>query len=95
MAHIDVQALADLARLEVTGEELTKLQKEIPDILSFVDAIQKASGAVKRDANALHNVMRADVNPHESGHYTEKILEAAPARQGDRIAVKRVLSRKK
>ena len=44
---------------------------------------------------ALRNIMRADENPHESGKYTEKLLKAAPARDGDRVAVKQVISRKK
>ena len=39
---IDVRALAKLARLEVSDAELAKLEKEIPDILAFVETIKKA-----------------------------------------------------
>jgi len=38
--RIDVRALASLARLEVSDEELAKLEKEIPEILKFVETIQ-------------------------------------------------------
>ena len=91
---VDVVALAKLARLEVSAEELTRLEKEIPDILAFVDTIQKANAGKEGKAPALRNVMRADENPHESGEYTKRLLDAAPARDGDRIAVKQVISRK-
>ena len=37
------------------------------------------------------NVMREDKDPHEAGLYTEKILEQAPAREGDYIKVKKIL----
>ncbi|OGG79792.1 hypothetical protein A3A39_04640 [Candidatus Kaiserbacteria bacterium RIFCSPLOWO2_01_FULL_54_13] len=92
---VDVAALAKLARLEVSGEELAKLEKEIPDILAFVATIQKAAAEAPKHEPALQNVMRADENPHESGVHTEKLLSAAPTREGDRIAVKQVISRKK
>jgi|SRR3989344_941649 len=93
--QVDVSALAKLARLEVSDEEVARLEKEIPDILAFVEVIQKAHTGKEAEAPALRNVMRADENPHESGMYTEKLLAAAPAREGNRIAVKQVLSRNK
>ncbi len=92
---VDIAALARLARLEVSEAEMAKLEKEIPEILHFVETIQKAHTGKEAVAPALRNVMRADENPIESGTYTEKLLAAAPAREGDRIAVKQVISRKK
>lgn len=94
---VDVQALAKLARLEVADLELARLEKEIPDILSFVEKIQTASaeGSGEPKEVSLRNVMRADENPHEGGKYTERLLGAAPAREGDRVVVKQVISRKK
>src|SRR3989338_7411183 len=93
---VDIAALAKLARLEVSGEELKKLEKEIPDILKFVETIQSANVEVHPSTGSgLHNVMRADEEAHESGIYTEDLLKAAPARAGNRIAVKHVISRRK
>ena len=94
---VDVAALAKLARLKVSAEEMAKLEKEIPDILAFVETIQAASAESfgEPKENQLRNVIRADENPHESGAFTEKLLGAAPAREGDRIAVKQVVSRNK
>ena len=93
--EINVAALAKLARLEVSTAEMAKLKKEIPAILHFVDTIQSANVGREVNAPALHNVMRADENPIEPGTFTEKILSVAPAREGDRIAVKQVISRSK
>ncbi len=90
---VDVRALADLARLEVSDAELAKLEKEIPSILSFVETIQKVDISKASHDTSLRNVMRADEGAHESGKYTEALISAAPARAGDRIAVKQVVSR--
>lgn len=92
---VDVKALASLARLEVSDEELVRLEKEIPGILSFVEQIQKAAGDVPQKTPSLRNVMRQDTNPHEGGLHTETLLSAAPSREGNYVAVKQVLSKKK
>jgi len=91
---IDIESLAKLARLEVSTEELGKLKGEIPDILAFVETVQKAPVSKEAVAPSLRNVMRADENPHESGLYTEKLLSAAPAEEKGRVVVKQVLKRK-
>ena len=94
MTQVDIKALAKLARLEVSDEEVTRLEKEIPAILGFVETIQKvATDSAVPDA-ALRNVMREDVNPHESGLYTEDVLAAAPATKDNQVVVKQVISRK-
>jgi len=93
--RIDVRALASLARLEVSDEELAKLEKEIPEILKFVETIQTVVASAPAREPSLRNVMRADENPHEGGIYTEALLKASPARAGGRITVKQVISRRK
>ena len=92
---VDIRALAKLARLVVSDEEVSKLEKEIPEILKFVEAIQNADISGVTETKSLRNVMRADENPHQSGEYTERLLAVAPSREGDRVAVKQVISRKK
>lgn len=94
-SKVDIVALAKLARLEVSDAEVAKLEKEIPEILKFVEAIQKADVSGISETKSLRNVMRADENPIETGKYTETLLAAAPSREGNRVAVKQVISRKK
>ena len=93
--NVDVRALAKLARLDVSDEELAKLEKQIPEILAFVETIQKVSADAPDAESGLRNVMRDDVHPHETGLYTENLLKAAPAQKNNQIAVKQVISRKK
>jgi aspartyl-tRNA(Asn)/glutamyl-tRNA(Gln) amidotransferase subunit C len=91
---VNIRALAELARLEVSDAEVAKLEKEIPDILKFVETIQGANVSVEAKASELRNVMREDTNAHESGMYTKRILEVAPKTENDRIVVKQVVTRK-
>jgi len=92
---VDIRALAALARLEISDEEVAKLEREIPPILAFVETIQKASGEVPKSDPELRNVMRDDDHPDESGKYTEDLLADAPAKKDDQIVVRQVISRKK
>ena len=92
---VDVRALAKLARLDVSDEECAKLEKQIPDILAFVEIIQKVSAHAPDAEPSLCNVMRDDTDPHESGLYTRDLLDAAPAQKDDFVVVKQVISRKR
>lgn len=94
MTTIDIRALAKLARLDVTDEEVVKLEQEIPSILGFVETIQKAQVSAAPSVPTLRTVMRADENPHEAGAYTEALLSGAPAVKNGRVIVKQVVSRK-
>ena len=91
---IDVRALAELARLDISDEETAKFETEIPEILKFVEVIQSVADDIIAHDAPLRNVMRKDEDPHEGGLYTEDLLAAAPARKGDRVAVKQVLHKK-
>ena len=93
-SSVDIRALAKLARLDVTDEEVAKLEKEIPSILGFVDTIQKAKVSNEIPQPELRNVMRDDVGAIESATHTETLLSAAPTREGDYVAVKQVITRK-
>ena len=63
-------------------------------ILAFVETIQQVPTGKEGEYHGLRNVLRADENPHEGGKFTEALLNAAPARKGNRIEVKQVISRK-
>lgn len=89
----DMDKLLTLARIEVTPEEKQKLTKDVESILGYVGDIQNAAVDIDTSPKPgeVRNVMREDTNPHESGAYTEKILAEAPSREGDYIAVKKIL----
>ncbi len=90
----DVKKLAALARIKLTLEEETSLAGDMENILGYVQQLQDVSAeqhAVAADANAARNVLRPDEAPHERGAYSEDLLAAAPARQGQHVKVKKIL----
>jgi len=88
----DMEKLLSLARIEVSPEEKAKLIKDVESILSYVSEIENAAeGEAAPNRSVLRNVMREDGEPHESGLFTGALLKAAPKRDGDYIAVKKIL----
>jgi aspartyl-tRNA(Asn)/glutamyl-tRNA(Gln) amidotransferase subunit C len=85
--------LAGLARIEIEDAEAEKLASEFGAILKYVGEVQSVVPVEDGDSDGptLKNVMREDVNPHESGLYTEAILSQAPQREGDYLKVKKIL----
>ncbi|MDP3661357.1 MAG: Asp-tRNA(Asn)/Glu-tRNA(Gln) amidotransferase subunit GatC [bacterium] len=91
----EIEHLAELARIEVGKEETVALAKDIEAILGYVTLVQKVAGGTEvPDGHTEHtpvNVMREDVNPHESGIYTDALLSLAPERDGQYVKVKKIL----
>ncbi len=92
--EVNVVALAKLARLAVSPEELEKLRAQIPAILDFVETIQKVK-TKEEGADGGNGVMREDTNAHEGGIYSEDLLRAVPKSSKGYVVVKQVISRKK
>ena len=91
----DIEKLAELSRIKITDAEKESFSKEIDSILGYVADIQKASGEATvslEKLNIIKNVMREDVATTSTGQYTEAILTEAPQREGQYIAVKKILS---
>ncbi len=90
----EVKKLAALARIELGEAELESFVKEFDAILAYVSQLEKleVSGESGNEVPPLHNVMRADGEPHESGVYTERLAEQFPAREGDALVVKQVIT---
>lgn len=88
--------LAKLARVELENGEAEDLSHEFDAILDYVGEVKKADvkghkSKVNIDKSHLHNVLREDREPHETGLYTKKILEQAPSKEGNYIKVKKIL----
>ncbi len=88
----DVEKLALLARIDISPAEKEEFLNNLESILKYVGQIQEVSVETgDREVGEVHNVMREDTNPRESGIYTEKMLEQAPATQDGYIKVKQIL----
>lgn len=90
----DVKKYAELSRIELSKEEVVKLQGELGSILGYIDTIQKVpmpEGVSASPHLEIENVMREDGEPHEPGIFTEKMLKQAPKREGKFLKVKKIL----
>lgn len=91
----DIENLANLSRIKLTDAEKASFQKEIEGILGYISQIKNASGETpktddKPAAPQAASVFREDVQTVPSGEYTEALVSAAPARQGDYVKVKNI-----
>ncbi|MCB0919821.1 MAG: Asp-tRNA(Asn)/Glu-tRNA(Gln) amidotransferase subunit GatC [Actinobacteria bacterium] len=88
----EVAHLAKLARLDLTDDELDRYSAQIDQIL---DAVAKVAEVADKDVAAtshpvvMENVFRDDVVT--PGLSAQEALAMAPAREGDRFRVPRIL----
>lgn len=90
----ELENLAKLARIKLTEDDKKSLTKEFDSILGYVDQLKKAP--VKMDSEGrigrVHNVTRPDEAITISSEDRERLLNAAPDREGDFIAVKKIIA---
>ena len=89
----ELEHLATLSRIKLTEEDKNSLVKEFDSILEFVDQLKKVDAKMDAEArvSAVKNVMRADEALPISNEDREAILNEAPFREGDFIAVKKII----
>jgi len=90
----EVKKLAALARLDIPEEKLGAFAAEFDAILAYVGQLEQLPIDVSTtpDVPTVHNVFRADGEPHAAGKYTQKIVEQFPDRAGDALKVKQILN---
>lgn len=95
MQLADIKKLADLARLDMTDEEMIGMAHDFDSILAYVGQIQEVSGSLNVDKKAdefvPHNIMRDDVVSNKSGEFTDEISEQFPEKQDGYLKVKQIL----
>ena len=88
----EVEKLAELSRIKMTEEEMVAFAKEIDPILDYVAQIKKVVGdETEREIPDLHNVMRSDDMPNQTGGNTEVLIAEFPRREGNLLKVKKIL----
>ena len=92
LSRSDVEHVAHLARLGLTGEELTRLEEELNHILDQyailaqldTDAIPPTAQTIELENILRDDVPRASLTVHEA-------LANAPARDGDHVVVPAII----
>jgi len=96
----DIQKLATLSRIYISPEEQKSLKTDIDSILSYVEQIKDISAdtALPMDPQEVashRNIMREDVDPHETGLYTNELLSQAATVKDTYIEVKKIIDQDK
>ncbi|MBI2050076.1 MAG: Asp-tRNA(Asn)/Glu-tRNA(Gln) amidotransferase subunit GatC [Candidatus Staskawiczbacteria bacterium] len=96
ISESEVKHIAKLARLELTAQELKKMQKDLSSILDYFDLLKKAdTSKVKGQAplrlRASEGQTRIDEASVANQDLTKKIVEAFPDKKDNYIKVKAIL----
>mgnify|MGYP000876518004 CR=1 FL=1 len=90
----EIENLAELSRIKLAPEEKQSLMKEVGSILAYVDQIKKANITLSQEESvgAVKNITRPDTEVDTSAETREQILNSAPDREKDFVAVKKIIS---
>lgn len=91
-SDLNIDYVANLARLALTGEEKTRFARQLGDILRYVDQLKQVDvTGVEPMAHAtpVFNVWQDDVP--QAGLSPEQALRNAPARRQNMIVVPKVV----
>lgn len=93
---IDIDKIALLARIKLNPNEKEKLQKEFEAILGYISKLNEVDVSGIDDIEAsktidLENIMREDVNPHESGIFSDDLMKEVPVVENGFVKVKHIL----
>jgi aspartyl-tRNA(Asn)/glutamyl-tRNA(Gln) amidotransferase subunit C len=89
----ELDNLANLARIKLSAEDKASLIKEFDSILGYVDQLKKVDVSLDTEGRvgAVRNVARPDEAVQTSPADREGLLDEAPDREGDFIAVKKMI----
>jgi aspartyl-tRNA(Asn)/glutamyl-tRNA(Gln) amidotransferase subunit C len=92
----DIKKLANLARIDMSDEEMEGIAVDFKSILAYVGQIQEVSAhkdlnEKNREDYFLKNIMRDDIVTNDRGEYSEKIMNEMPDTQDGFLKVKQIL----
>ncbi len=89
----DIKKLANMARLDMSDEEMSAMAHDFDGILEYVGHVQEAVKLAPQDEVkfSFTNVMREDVATNESGQYSEQIIAQFPDEEDGYLKVKKIL----
>jgi len=89
----EIDNLANLARIKLNDDDKKSLIKEFDSILAYVDKLKKVNVSLDAEGRvgAVKNITRPDDVVSVSPADREGLLNEAPDREGDFIAVKKMI----
>jgi len=90
----DIKHIADLARLELSAEELEKYGNQLSDVLNYIDQLEEVDVSDTEptaQVTGMENVLREDEKDDWDEAEKKETLEQAPDLEDNQYKVKRVL----
>lgn len=91
--HIDIDYVANLARLDMSDEEKAKLGGQLDDILGYfekLNAVEVEGVEPMAHAHRVYNIWREDDEPGQT--YTPEVLtNMAPEHRNNQVVVPKVV----
>ena len=94
MTKEDIVHLGNLARIKLSEEEVVVFNQDIEAILNYVSVVKNIAAdaeSASKEVGAVFNILREDEVTNEPGTFSEILLEAMPHRDGQFMAVKKIL----
>lgn len=91
----EVEHLANLSRIELTGNESAAFAADISLVLEYVSQVKDiiaAEGSINKKLGPVYNVLREDKITNEPEQYTEAILNEMPKTNGRYLEVRKILN---
>jgi aspartyl-tRNA(Asn)/glutamyl-tRNA(Gln) amidotransferase subunit C len=90
----ELEHLAELSRIKLAPNDKKSLVKEFDSILNYVDQLKKVEVSLDTSARVgiVKNIMRSDTVADTSVEDRNRLLNEAPDREGDFIAVKKIIA---
>lgn len=92
----DILKLAELSRIELKEEEIEPLQKDISNILEYVNQVSSIEGTVEKEVGLTYNVMREDI-PYTEGSALkgarEDVVAAFPVQKNGYNVVRKIIQK--
>ncbi len=90
---VEIEKLAQLSRIKLTDDDTKSLVKEFDSILGYIDQLKKVTVSLDSEGRvgAVKNIMRPDVVEDVTQEDRRRLLDEIPHREGDFVAVKKVI----
>lgn len=90
----ELEKLATLARIRLDDADKASLIKEFDSILSYVDQLKKVDVSLDTEGRvgSVKNIMRPDLVEDITPSDRQALIGSAPDKEGDFIAVKKIIA---
>ncbi|MEK9177770.1 MAG: Asp-tRNA(Asn)/Glu-tRNA(Gln) amidotransferase subunit GatC [Patescibacteria group bacterium] len=90
----ELEHLAKLSRIKLTESDKKSLVEEFDSILNYIDQLKKVDVSLDTSGRvgAIRNISRLDTVINTSAKDRDALLHEAPDREGDFIAVKKMIT---